>query len=156
MISASANKKQLQREILSFTLKKVDFGGRNSKLAMGPEFSIEWDRYGYRNLRKSLSKFTLYLEKKLTEQIQAGSLSTSLFSMWLHCVDPSKKESATLMRELVQSKAYSKIDLAYHVQASHKLLFGKQALTDPYLFDPEITSRELLAVTNKTASPDSV
>ena len=78
--------------------------------------------------------------------MQAGTLSTPIFSMWLHCLDPKKKESAAFMKELVKSPAYAKMDAAYHRQASHALLFGVAALTEKSATDSHVVSRELLAL----------
>jgi len=146
-VSAPAASRNQQAELLRHTLA-MSLIDKNpyAKLTFGPEFASGWDRYGHGSLRKELPNFSDYLETSLGQQMKAGQLSEPIFSMWLGCVDPKKKESASFMKELVKSPAYAKMDTAYHWQASHALLFGVAALTEKSVTDSRVVSRELLAL----------
>ena len=150
-VTAPPASRELQTEILRQTLARIDFGNSYAKLTFGPDFAGGWDRWGHTNVRKGAPEFALYLETLLRQQMQVGTLSTPIFSMWLHCLDPKKKESAAFMLELVKSPAYAKMDTAYHRQASHALLFGVAALTEKSATDSRIVSRELLALPENAA-----
>jgi tetratricopeptide (TPR) repeat protein len=154
-VAAPSASRALKRHLLRQALTTIDFGNAYSKLSFGPGLAGGWDRWGYGNVRKALPEFADYLETLLRQQMQAGRLSKPVFSMWLHCVDPKKKESAAFMNELVQSPAYAKMDAAYHSLASHVLLFGEAALTAKAATDPRVLSRELLALP-KEATPAQV
>jgi len=154
-VAAPSASRALKRHLLRQALTTIDFGNAYSKLSFGPGLAGGWDRWGYDKVRKALPEFADYLETLLQQQMQAGSLSKPVFSMWLHCVDPKKKESAALMATLVQSPGYAKMDAAYHSLASHRLLFGEAALTAKAATDPRVLSRELLALP-KEATPAQV
>tara|TARA_B110000879_G_scaffold116820_1_gene155434 strand:- start:62929 stop:70332 length:7404 start_codon:yes stop_codon:yes gene_type:complete len=154
-IAASPASKEFQGNLLRQALTKIDFGNAYSKLSLGPNLASSWERWGYDNLRKALPEYAEYLEALLRKQMQAGKLSEPVFSLWLHCVNPKKKESASLMKELIKSPAYAKMDTGYHRFASHRLLFGQAALTDKSATDPRVVSRELFALP-KDAAPATV
>ncbi|MFK7910841.1 MAG: hypothetical protein AB8F34_09570 [Akkermansiaceae bacterium] len=146
-LAASPASKELHKTLLLKTLAKAEFGNAYSRLSFGPNHTGGWDRWGFKNMRKALPEFANYLEGLLRQQMAAGTISEPVFSMWLHCVEPKKKESAAFMKELVKSPAYPKMDVAYHEFASHSLLFGSMALTGKSAADPLVLSRELLALT---------
>jgi len=154
-VSAPPASKELQAFLLRQTLTKIDFGNPYSKLSFGPAFAGGWDRWGHNNVRKGAPELAAYLHTLLRQQMQAGTLSEPVFSMWLHCVNPKEQESAAFMTELVKSPAYAKMDVAFHKQASHSLLFGEAALTEKSATDPHVVSRELLALPEE-ATPQQV
>lgn len=143
-LSAPEASKKAKTHLLRDALVKMQFGNPYSRLSLDAGFVGGWDRWGYNNLRKALPQYSDYLESLLQKQVQAGTISEPVFSLWLHCVDPKKKESAALMQSMVKSPAYAKMDAAYQEMASHRLLFGEAALTDRAVTDPRLISRELL------------
>ena len=151
-VSAPLASKEPQTFLLRQSLTKIDFGNPYSKLSFGPAFAGGWDRWGHNNVRKGAPELAAYLHTLLRQQMQAGTLSEPVFSMWLHCVNPKEQESAAFMTELVKSPAYAKMDVAFHKQASHSLLFGEAALTEKSVTDPRVVSRELLALPEEATS----
>jgi len=154
-VSAAPATRELQTYLLRQSLAKINFGNPYSKLSFGPGFAGGWDRYGYKNVRKGAPELAAYLATLIRQQMQAGKLSEPIFGMWLHCVDPKKKESAAFMQELVKSPAYAKLDRAYHNLAAHSLLFGAVAMTEKSATDSRVVSRELLALPDE-ATPAQV
>jgi tetratricopeptide (TPR) repeat protein len=148
-------RRDLQTHLLRQALGKVDFGNPYAKISLGPHFAGGWDRWGHQHVRKDASELGAYLETVVRKQMEAGTLSESIFSMWLHCVEPKKAESVAFMKALVKSPAYLKMDKAFHKQASHSLLFGALALTEKSATDPHVVSRELLELP-EAATPEQV
>ncbi|MFT5130891.1 MAG: tetratricopeptide (TPR) repeat protein, partial [Rhodothermales bacterium] len=153
-VAAPPASKDLQTHLLRQGLGKIDFGNPYSKLSFGPGMAGGWDRWGNNNVRKGAPELASYLEALLQKQMRAGTLSEPVFSMWLHCVNPKKKESAAFIKELLKSPAYIKMNVAYHKLASHNSMLGSMALTAKST-DPHVVSRELLALP-KAAAPAQV
>jgi len=147
-IEAPAASKESRKHLLSRTLQQLEFGNAYSRLSMDPAFVGGWDRWGYKNLRKALPDYVDYLEKLLREQMKAGTLKGPVFTLWLHCVAPEDQASDELMKQIINSPAYVKLDPVYHRMASHRLLAGERALTDKTASDPHVVSRPLLNLPN--------
>ena len=154
-LSAQPAAKDLQTHLLKQGLARIDFGNPYAKISFGPHFAGGWDRWGHGHVRKDATELTDYLTSVLKQQMQAGTLSEPIFCMWLHCMSPKQGETAALIKELVKSPAYAKMDAACHKFASHGMLLGTQALTEKNVTDPHVVSRELLALP-KEATPVQV
>lgn len=92
----------------------------------------------------------------LRAQIKAGTLSETIFGMWLHSVDVKSVDGIALMQEIAISPAYLKINPAYQRCAIDVFHFGSLAMTPTMaLSDSTFISRELLALP-ENASPAQV
>lgn len=87
------------------------------------------------------------LQRILSAQVQAGTLSELHFGMWLHAANPQDASALALMKALTASPAYAKLDPDYPRVAADGMHFGRAAMTPAMLAtDPEHLSRELLAL----------
>ncbi|MBT8038223.1 MAG: hypothetical protein KJO21_11825 [Verrucomicrobiae bacterium] len=154
-VTASPASREFQESLLRQALTKIDFGNPYSRLSFGPGIKGGWERWGFKNIRKALPEYAAYLETLLRKQMQAGELSEPIFSLWLHCVNPKKKESADFMKNLIPSPAYAKMDTAYQKAASNWLIFGGFGMVNRSVSDPRQHCRELLSL-QEGASPAQV
>ncbi len=105
-------------------------------------------RYHQKGTRETAGDLITYLGGLVRAQMKAGTISETIFGMWLHSIDPRKPEAVEFIKVLVASPAYAKLDPAYRRVAADKSHFGKAALTAGAmaLNDPGYLSRELLAL----------
>lgn len=138
-----------REHLLRRALNNSPFGGqRYAILRFEPDLSDSWRRWGRDSILKSIPEFADHLAGLLQKQMKAGTISEPIFGMWLHCVDPKKPEAQELIKALIASPAYGKIDPTYHAAAADDIMFGALAFTEA-LGDTEARylSRELLALT---------
>ncbi|MBT3198307.1 MAG: hypothetical protein HN350_00160 [Phycisphaerales bacterium] len=136
---------------------KCSFGGQGyARLPLGPEFSESWSRWGRHSTQRALPELAAHLQGMLAKQMQAGTLSEPMFGMWLYSANLRSREATALMKALVASRAYAKVDPAYHALAVRREFFGDKALLPGSApIDPRQASRELLNLP-KDATPAQV
>jgi tetratricopeptide (TPR) repeat protein len=136
---------------------KCAFGGQGyARLPLGPEFSESWARWGRNSTQRALPELAAHLQGMLGKQMQAGRLSEPMFGMWLYSVNPRSREATAMMKALVASRAYAKVDSAYQALAARREFFGDKALLPGSTpTDPRHASRELLDL-QKDATPAQV
>lgn len=85
------------------------------------------------------------LQRILTAQAQAGTLSELAFGIWLHAADPQDAAAQAFMKTLLASPTYAKLNPAYHLTAADSMHFGTLAMTpDMAARNPRLVSRELV------------
>jgi tetratricopeptide (TPR) repeat protein len=130
--------------------------GRNGSLFWQADVYDNHFKYHQADTRKSGADFINHLSKLVKDQTQAGTLTESIFGLWLHAVDCRKKEVIEQMKTVVKSSAYAKINPAYHKAAANDKHFGDMAMTDAMTAaDPRQMSRELRELP-KGAAPAKV
>ena len=113
-------------------------------------------RFHQQPTRKVAAALIQKLGGMIEAQARAGSISETLFGMWLHSVDPSDPEARERMRRIVAAPAYAKLDAAYRRTAAGGGYFGSLAKTGSAAdADAEILCRELLAL-GATPAPAEV
>ncbi len=87
------------------------------------------------------------LQRILTAQIPTGIISEYVFAIWLHAANPKDESALALMKSLLASPAYAKLNPAYHITAADAAHFGPLAMTPAMAaVDVGSVNRELLAL----------
>lgn len=141
--------------ILRRTLNKLKFG-KGGALPWQAVVQTNHFRYHQKDTRKHAAALLSQLPAILNGQVKSGTLSETIFGMWLHSVDVRDDKAKAQMKEILASPAYAKIDPAYQKVAADASHFGAEALAPKMLVNqPEYISRELLALP-KDAAPAAV
>ncbi|MDG2401384.1 MAG: hypothetical protein P8M04_12520, partial [Akkermansiaceae bacterium] len=113
-------------------------------------------RYHQKDTRENGAELLTHLTRTVESQAKAGTLSETVFGMWLHGIDVRDEKMQEVMKAIAKSPAYAKLDPAYHRAAADQHHFGEIALTPTLAAaDPRYLSRELLALP-KEAAPAQV
>ena len=130
--------------------------GKNGSIFWQAEVYDNHFRYHQKETRESGAELLTHLTRTVESQAKAGTLSETVFGMWLHSIDVRDEKMRELMKVIAKSPAYAKLDPAYHRAAADQHHFGEIAMT-PVLaaVDPRYLSRELLALP-KGATPAQV
>jgi tetratricopeptide (TPR) repeat protein len=121
----------------------------------------QWDGFMHNgpqnaSYKAAIAPLVPELQRILTAQIATGLISDHLFAIWLHAANPKDESALALMKSLVASPAYAKLNPAYHLTAADSMHFGALAMTPAMAaVDPNSVSRELLALP-KDAAPAAV
>jgi tetratricopeptide (TPR) repeat protein len=134
--------------LLHRALGKAGFGKkRGGRLPWQAVVHDNHFRYHQKDTRKGGEAILTQLPGLLKAQLKSGTLSETIFGMWLHSVVPSDDDAKTLMQEIARSSAYAKIDPAYHKAAADRYHFGTIGMTLTMAAnDPQFISRELMAL----------
>ncbi|NNM29248.1 MAG: hypothetical protein HKO57_06990, partial [Akkermansiaceae bacterium] len=104
-------------------------------------------RYHQKGTRETAADLITHLEGLVRAQMKAGNPSETIFGMWLHSIDPRKPEAVEVIKELLATPSYAKLDDAYQRVAADAQHFGRAALTAGLAAtDPQHLSRELVAL----------
>lgn len=113
-------------------------------------------RYHQAPTRKVAQDFIIELGRMVKTQSASGNLSETIFGMWLHSVDVRDPGAIELMKAVVNSSAYARLDRSYRVAASDEYHFGQVAMTNEMgMSDPRHLSRDLIGLA-ETATPAQV
>jgi tetratricopeptide (TPR) repeat protein len=117
----------------------------------------QWDGFMHNggqnaSYKAAIAPLVPELQRILTAQIPTGRISEYVFAIWLHAADPKDESALALMKSLVASPAYAKLNPAYHITAADAAHFGPLAMT-PAMAAVNVgsVSRELLALPQDAA-----
>lgn len=131
----------LHRAIDKATFKK------SGKLQWQADVYDNHFRYHQKETRDTGGELIKHLENTVKSQAKSGTISETIFGMWMHAVDPKKPEAIAAMKEIAASPAYSKLDAAYRRVAADSNHFGIAfAEAANAVFKPTYISRELIAL----------
>ena len=145
------NPQGMRDYLLRRALDKMKFG-KGGALPWQGVVSNNHFRYHQKDTRKHGAAILAELPKLVKAQMSSGTLSETIFGMWLHNVDIKTPEAQALMKEIAASPAYLKLDPAYHKSAADNSHFGAIAMTPEMVAsDSKYISRELLALPENAA-----
>ena len=148
-----ADKSGEREELLKRALSKARFGEKKggSMLWEGEVYSNQF-RYHRRPVQESVPDLIAHLQGLIGKQAQAGSIDPVIFGMWLHTVDPKQADAIALIKQLLTSAAYLKLDTSYHNSVADSNHFGLSAATPAIAqAQPQHISRELLKLPENAA-----
>jgi tetratricopeptide (TPR) repeat protein len=113
-------------------------------------------KYHQKDTRKYGAEILTQLPVIMKVQLKSGTLSETIFGMWLHSVDVRSTDARALMQDVASSPAYAKIDQTYRYAAADRYHYGTIGLTTAMAAnDSRQISRELMALP-KEAKPAQV
>ena len=151
----TANLRGEREYLLRRALAKCAFGGGGKIFWQAVVYDNHF-RYHQKGTRQHAGELLEHLTGMVDAQAKAGTLSETIFGMWLHGIDVRDGRMRELMQAIVKSPAYAKIDPAYHRAAVDRHHFGHIAMPAAMAaIDPHHVSRELLEVP-EDAAPSQV
>lgn len=142
--SLTANLQGDREVLLHRALAKSTFG-KSGRMPWQAVIQENHSRYHQAPTRETAAELIKHLGGMVKAQCASGTLSETIFGMWLHSVDANQDEAKEIMASAAASPAYAKIDPAYQLVASGAGYFGYIAMTpDMAARNPRLVSRELV------------
>ncbi|WP_338687748.1 tetratricopeptide repeat protein [Haloferula helveola] len=147
MIKALTSNLEGEREVLLHEALAHAKFAKNGRLPWQAGIYDNHFRYHQEPTRKAAPELLKHLEGMVRAQMKAGEFSETIFGMWLHSVDVRTDEAIELIREIIASPAYTKLDPVYRAAAADSNHFGYIAMTGELAAkNPRKVSAELLAL----------
>jgi tetratricopeptide (TPR) repeat protein len=113
-------------ELFRVAASKVQFGkaGRLPWQAVAPH---NHPQYHQQETRKLGADLIAHAAQQIRAQMGSGTVSETMFGIWLHAVDPKSEEAKKLLTDLVASPAWQKLGPVYRATAARDTYFGSLA-----------------------------
>lgn len=133
-------------DLLRLALNRVTFG-KAGRVPWKPYAQDNHIQYHQAETRKLGADLITHAAQQLRTQMAAGTLSETIFGLWLHAADPKNEDTKKLITDLAASPAWKKLGMQYRASAAEANRFGALALpsvANPWT--PAAVSKELLAL----------
>lgn len=114
-------------ELLRLAADKVQFG--SGRLAWRAVPHGNHARYHQQETRKVAADLITHFAQQIRAQMGAGTVSETMFGIWMNAVDPKNDEAKKLITDLVASPAWQKVGPVYRATAARDAYFGSLATT---------------------------
>lgn len=113
-------------ELLRLAASRVQFGkaGRLPWQAVAPH---NHPQYHQQETRKLGADLIAHAAQQIRTQMGAGTVSETMFGIWLHAVDPKSEDANKLITDLVASPAWQKLGSTYRATAARDIYFDALA-----------------------------